>query len=140
MSKYDDIINYDFKMKHDRMSIQNRSFQFAPFSALTGYKELIIETGREVDKKIEIDEEKYNELNYKLNIIRNNIQLNPLVTITYFIKDLTKNGGSYQKINVHIKKIDFYHKLIILDNKEKIKIENIIDINSNDVIFDDINN
>ena len=47
MNKYSDLINYEYRMKHERMTIQNRSAQFSPFSALTGYEELIEETGRE---------------------------------------------------------------------------------------------
>ncbi len=47
MSKYDSIINYDYKMFHPRMSIENRSAQFAPFSALTGFSDLIKEEEKE---------------------------------------------------------------------------------------------
>ena len=44
---YEDIINlphYEPKY-HTRMSIEARSAQFAPFSALTGYEEKVKETG-----------------------------------------------------------------------------------------------
>ena len=138
MNKYDSIINYKYEMKHERMSINNRSAQFAPFSALAGYSELIYEKGRLTDSKKEIGDDVKEILDYKLNVINSNIFLHPNVIITYFVKDKTKNGGSYQKINGIIKKIDFYHKLIILENNEKIKIDNIINIDSIDVIFDDI--
>lgn len=43
MSRYDDIINiphWDPKT-HPRMSNDDRAAQFAPFSALTGYEEMI---------------------------------------------------------------------------------------------------
>ena len=54
--KYDDIINLSRwePKNHSRMSIENRSSIFAPFSALSGYHEAIIETGREVSFKHEL--------------------------------------------------------------------------------------
>ena len=56
MSKYDDIINlphYEPK-NHKRMSIESRSSQFAPFSALTGYEDEVKETARLTDKEISL--------------------------------------------------------------------------------------
>lgn len=138
MSKYDSIINYDYKMKHKRMSIEERSFEFAPFSALIGLKELISERGRETEEKKEISDEIKEELDYKLKIISNNLDKHPLISITYFVKDEKKNGGSYKTISNYIKRIDFYHKLIILENKNKIKLDNIINIDSKDVNLSDI--
>lgn len=138
MSKYDSIINFDYKMKHKRMSITERSFEFAPFSALVGFKDLIVERGRETEEEIEISDEVKEELDYKLKIINNNLDKHLLLTITYFIKDNYKTGGKYITTNNYIKKIDFYHKLIILENKDKIKIDNIINIDCKDNIFNDI--
>ena len=138
MSKYDNILNYNYVMKHERMSLTSRAFQFAPFSALTGYSELIKEKGRETTIKKEITEDNKEILDYKLKIINNKINLRPQVEITYFIKDKTKTGGSYEKITGFIKKIDCYHRLIILEDGLKIKIDNIIEIDSFDVNFDDI--
>lgn len=47
-NEYDDIINlsHHVSKKHPRMSEEARAAQFAPFSALTGYKEAIEETER----------------------------------------------------------------------------------------------
>lgn len=133
MSKYDDIIDYNYVMKHQRMSIEQRSYEFAPFSALVGFNDLIKERERETIQKIDISDEKRDDLDLKLKIINSKINLHPQVFITYFVHDQKKDGGSYEKITNYIKKIDFYHKLIILENKEKIKIENIIDISSLDI-------
>ncbi len=49
--KYNDIINlpHHISKKHERMSIEERSAQFAPFSALTGYDEIIKETARKIN-------------------------------------------------------------------------------------------
>lgn len=53
--KYDSIINLEhYKSKnHPPMSLYARSAQFAPFAALTGYEEAVIETAREVDRRME---------------------------------------------------------------------------------------
>ena len=138
MSKYDNIINYDYKMKHKRMSISERSFEFAPFSALVGFKDLIDERGRETQDMIELSDETKEELDYKLKIIRDNLDKKILVKITYFVQDNKKNGCKYLVSNNYIKRIDFYHKLIVLENNDKIKIDNIINIDSNDINLSDI--
>ena len=58
MNKYDDIINLTRpNSKHPHMTLEQRSAQFAPFAALTGYEGQIKETARLTDKKLELDEE-----------------------------------------------------------------------------------
>ena len=127
MNDYRDIINIKNwnPLNHERMSIEKRSYEFNPFSALTGYEEELKETRRIVDDKIILSEDKKEILDRKLNELINS-QTN--VKITYFIKDLKKQGGYYKKINSSIKKIDRYKKEIILTNNIKIKIDNIVDI------------
>lgn len=53
--KYGDILNLPHHVSetHPPMSIADRAAQFAPFAALTGYKEAIEETERLAEKKIE---------------------------------------------------------------------------------------
>jgi hypothetical protein len=128
---YEDIINqkYPFKLKHPRMSEYDRCKQFMPFSALTGYKEAVIETERLTEKEIILDEEKKEILDIKLNKIIIKLKENPTITLTYFIKDNKKTGGKYKIITGKIKKIDLYKGTIQIEN-EKININNIIDINS----------
>ena len=130
MNKYKDIINlpHHVSKNHPRMSLNNRSAQFAPFSALTGYSEKIKETARITDKKIELDEALKTVINNRLQIIKENIKSVPQVTITYFIKDQRKSGGSYKTIITNIKKIDEVNKIFILTNNEKIQIDDIINI------------
>lgn len=130
---YDDIINLPHfeSKKHKRMSLEARSAQFAPFSALTGYEDIVKETARLTDKRIEIDDELKQKLNNKLQFILNNIDLNPEITFTYFVKDNQKSGGKYIEKTGIIKKIDNINGLIILKDKSKIKINDIINITSN---------
>ena len=53
--KYGDILNLPHHVSetHSPMPIADRAAQFAPFAALTGYKEAIEETERLAEKKIE---------------------------------------------------------------------------------------
>lgn len=129
---YSDIINLPHfePKKHPRMSIEARSAQFAPFAALTGYEAAIKETARLTDKKIEIDDGLKQILNNKLQYILKNIYLDPIITLTYFKKDSKKSGGKYITKEVVIKKIDTIEGNIILKDKTKIKIDDIINITS----------
>jgi hypothetical protein len=130
MGKYDDIINlpHHVSEKHPRMSLEQRSAQFAPFAALTGHAEAINETARLTDKKIEIDDELKEIINIKLQKIKEKINLKPKVSITYFVPDKKKSGGEYVTITENVKKIDEYNHEIIMNDNRKISIKDIIDI------------
>lgn len=133
--KYDDIINlpHHISKKHPQMSLYQRSAQFAPFAALTGYEDAIYETSRITEERIELDEEVKMIINEKLNKIKNNIQNTPKVVFTYFIPDFKKNGGKYVTITDNIIKIDEYKRIIILADKTEIPIFDIIDIEYDEI-------
>ena len=136
MSNYDDIINIkNYKSrKRPQMSIYNRSAQFSPFAALTGYEESIDEASRITLSKLTISQDEKKILDIKFNILNDNLSEKPLVNIIYFIDDLKKQGGKYINKEGYIKKFDYVEKLIILGDNTKINIKNIIDIESE--IFD----
>ena len=128
--KYDDIINlpHHVSKKHPRMSLEARSAQFAPFAALTGYDEVIRETARVTNKRIEINEEMKAILDEKLLIIKSQIQTRPGITVTYFVPDSKKDGGKYVSVTGKVRKIDEYRQKIILENNIEIPISEIIEI------------
>lgn len=131
MENYNDIIHLSRpKSKHPRMSLHQRSAQFAPFAALTGYEGQVKETARLTDKRIEIDEELKQILDMKIQVIKEKISSKPVLEITYFIPDDKKDGGRYETIFDNISKIDNYNEKIIMQNGLKIDIKEIIDINS----------
>lgn len=135
--KYDDIINmpHHISKKHPRMSLENRSAQFAPFAALTGYEDEVEETARLTDKRIEITDEMKTEINIKLKTIQEKIYTKPKVTITYFIPDSKKEGGSYKTVTSNVMKIDKYKQTIILKDKTEIPINFITNINIEESVF-----
>lgn len=139
MNKYDDIINFSRpKSKHPKMTLEQRSAQFAPFSALTGYEGQIKETARLTDKRLELDEEAKSILDLKIQIIKEKLNQQPKIEITYFVPDNKKDGGKYETENDIIKKIDEYNSKIIMINNTNIDINEIVDIQGdifNNIIF-----
>lgn len=130
MENYDDIINlpHHISTKHPRLSMEQRAAQFAPFAALTGYGDAVKETARITEDRIELNEEQKNKLDKKLLKLENNISKNPRAIITYFVPDLKKSGGEYVTVVGNLKRIDRYRKVIILDNKKEIPIDEIIEL------------
>lgn len=128
--KYDDIINlqHPTSKKHPRMSRQNRAAQFSPFAALTGYDEEIREMARQTEKKKQLSEDQWNVLNEKfMELLK--LPYKPLrAVVTYFVPDSKKEGGTYQKKNCCIEKICMEKRTLLLENKEKIFFDDILDI------------
>lgn len=118
MNNYEDIINLPHHTSniHPRMSITNRAAQFAPFAALTGYSESVKEKARLTTKKIELDKELINNINVSLKLINQNIKNRPKVSITYFVQDEKKEGGTYKTIIDNVKRIDDIMKIIKMEN------------------------
>ncbi len=132
MGTYDDIINLSRpKSNHSKMSIEQRSAQFAPFAALTSFGNKVKETARLTDRKIELDEEMKNIIDIKIQDIKNKLSNNENFTIeiTYFISDNKKEGGKYVTITDPLFKIDEYKHQFIMKNGLKIDISDILDIN-----------
>lgn len=137
MNKYEDIINLSRPIsKYPKMTLYQRSAQFAPFSALTGYEGQVKETARQTYKKIELDEEIKLKLDLKIQIIQEMLHNNPEIEITYYVPDKIKDGGKYETIKNKVKKIDNYNQAIIMQDDLKIDINEIIDIKSD--IFNNI--
>ncbi len=52
-NNYDDIINlpHHISKKHPQMSMESRAAQFAPYSTLTGYEDLVKEMAKKVNEE-----------------------------------------------------------------------------------------
>lgn len=127
---YDDIINRSrhISTKHPQMPIIDRVAQFAPFAALTGHKESILEKARLTEIKRELDENQKEILNRKLLYILSNLNHIAKIEITYFQADLKKDGGKYVTVVDNIKKFDEYNRIILLESGLKIKIDDLYKI------------
>lgn len=129
---YNDIIDlpHHISTTRPRMSMIDRAAQFSPFAALTGYDAAIKETGRLTDRRIELSEDERIVLDMKQQILLDNIRECPDVSITYFIPDERKAGGSYVTVTGNVKKIDDYQRLLILTDRAQIPLDEIVDIES----------
>ena len=127
---YKDIINnpHHTSKTRKRMSGLNRAAQFAPFAALTGYDASILEAARLTENRIELDDIGVENLNMKLNFIKEHIKELPEITVTYFVPDTKKSGGAYVKYSGTARIIDEIDRVIIFTDGTKIKIEMILDI------------
>lgn len=127
---YNDIINnpHHTSKTRKRMSQSNRAAQFAPFAALTGYDAAIGEAARLTETKIELDDKTKENLNMKLNLLKNHIKDRPYVTITYFLPDHKKDGGAYVDYSGNIRVIDEIEQTLIFTDRKTIAIDVICDV------------
>ena len=127
VKKYDDMID----MKNPtptcrpRMSMVDRWAQFAPFAALTGYEAVVEEAARLTDARLELSEDMKTMLNDKMQMILDNLENEPFVTITYFVPDKRKAGGAYVDVSAIVERIDEYERCIVMTEGTKIPIEQI---------------
>lgn len=129
---YEDIVNLPphISKKHQQPSMMDRAARFAPFAAITGYEEMVLEEARVTEERVDLDEGALSLLNEKLNMIREFLDEEPEVTITYFEPDKKKSGGAYISITGIVKRIDEYEHLVIMKDGAKIFIDSIYDLQS----------
>ena len=113
------------KSKYPKMSMSDRAAQFAPFAALTGHKEAILEQQRTTQTKRILSNEEKLEINEKIIEL---INLKSKCRITYFEKDKTKSGGKYLNRVLSFKRIDELNKTLFFKENIQIQIEDIVDI------------
>ena len=129
---YEDIVDlpHHVSRKHPQPTVADRAARFAPFAAITGYEEMVLEEARVTDERIEMDESSKAALNEKLNMILEFIDEQPEVSITYFEPDKRKAGGAYITVTGTVKRIDEYEHLVIMTDGKKINIDEIYNLQS----------
>lgn len=110
------------------MSLYDRAAQFSPFAALTGYDDAVKETARLTDTKAELDEYEKAAINERLNRIQDTFDVQPEVSITYFLPDKKKSGGAYITVTGCVKKVDEYEHVVVMRNGTKVPIDDIAEI------------
>ena len=128
--KYEDMLYLEPPVSkiHRKMSISERAAQFMPFAALTGYEDLIRESSRMTQRRIELSETEIEELKHKLEFLHVHEKENPLIKVMYFLQDLKKNGGSYQTVEKQLHRIDDIEKKVIFKDRTTIQFDDIISV------------
>ncbi len=128
--KYDDIIHlpHPDSPRHPRMSLHDRAAQFSPFAALTGHGAAIAETGRLTDRRVELDEYEMARVDAELQRLQELLPGRPTASITYFVPDERKDGGSYQTVTGEVKRIDATSGTIQMADRQFIPIADVFSI------------
>ena len=124
---YDDIINlpHPVSQRHPQMSMHDRAAQFSPFAALTGHGAAIEETERETAAWVDLGEDERENLNRQLCLLRDHLEEQPQVAITYFEPDSRKAGGAYVTVRGIVRKMDMTGRYIQMMDRRQILIDNI---------------
>jgi hypothetical protein len=127
---YEDIVNLPphVSERHPRPTMTERAARFAPFAAITGYEEMVVEEARITESFIELDEMAIETINNKLNLLKSRIKEEPKVSITYFERDSKKRGGRYITANGVVKSINVYENTILMADNRVFEVTNILDI------------
>lgn len=128
--RYDDIIDlpHHVSRKHPRMPLLDRAAQFAPFAALTGHEAAIKETARLTEAEIELDENRKELLDLRLQYLQEHLSEHPEVTVTYFKPDEKKAGGAYVTETGMVKKVDGYAGELVFTDGRRIGLGAIIEL------------
>ncbi len=108
--------------------MEDRAAQFSPFAALTGYEEAVDETGRLTDRRIVPDEDMLIRMSETLQYIAAHLNEQPQITITYFVPDQRKAGGSYTTLTGHVKKLDDFSRTLTFTDGTAISLDQVIAI------------
>jgi hypothetical protein len=127
MKTYEKIINLPryVSKKHPPMSRNSRAAQFAPFAALSGFENEIKKASLTGEVRIEIDEYKAEELNRKIIYAK---EKSLPVKLTYYDPEANDGHGKYSEAVGSIKEIDRIDESLVLTDRQKIKLENITEV------------
>ncbi len=126
---YDDIIDlpHHISERHPQMSMYNRAAQFAPFAALTGHDAAITEAARLTDAELELSESDAEVLNRKLAYLQS-LDEKPTISVTYFVPDDKKEGGSYHTATGIVKSVEPDKGVLLFEDGTGITVIRIKDI------------
>ena len=127
MSNYQDILHLSRPVSGKRapMSMIDRAAQFSPFAALTGYEDVIEETGRLTERCVELDEGSIAQINSQLQKLLAVIHTQPVATVVYFQPDPLKDGGSYETKTGQIRAISTVFQNLEFTDRTQIDFEQI---------------
>lgn len=128
--RYDDIIDLPHHVSATRphMELSDRAAQFSPFAALTGYESAVREAARLTDQRVELDENAREALDKKLAVLEGQLAERPGVTVTYFVPDERKEGGSYVTVSGRVKRIRGDEGTLVFEDGRRVGVGDIVDM------------
>ena len=128
--KYDHIKNlpHHVSKKHPQLSRDSYAAQFSPFAALTGYEEIVAETARVTNEKMELDDDTKLRISNRLNVVFDHLDEEPVISITYFQPDKKKAGGEYVTVTGTVKTFDEIDRFILMTDGKKIPADDLFDV------------
>lgn len=123
MRDYQDMLDmpHHVSRRHPQMSLSARAAQFSPFAALTGYEDVIAETGRHTDSRIYLSDDEKLSIN---DAIKDSVGKG--ISLVCFVHDERKDGGSYEKAEGTLRRIDPASGVLVLDDGRRIRIDDIV--------------
>lgn len=123
MRDYQDMLGmpHHVSRRHPQLSLSARAAQFSPFAALTGYEDVIAETGRHTDSRIYLSEEEKLAID---EVVRSTV--GGVISLVCFVPDERKDGGSYEKAEGTLRRIDPESGVLVLDDGRRIRIDDIV--------------
>ncbi len=128
--RYDDIINRQRYITEDypNMPLSIRAAQFSPFAALTGYDDYLREQERITDRRPEVSEDERERFDKVLSLVLSITDGRAVISVTFFLPDDKKSGGSIIEHSGIFKTADTQRRLIIFEDGTEIFAGDIINI------------
>ena len=124
---YEDIMDLSrpVSRRHPPMSNAERAAQFFPFDAL-GFQATVREEERLTQERILRDEDARAVLDRRLSELRQKIRQRPMVSVTWFVPDGRKEGGSCVTAVKRAKKLEESERGLILEDGCRIPLGDIL--------------
>ncbi len=125
---YEDMLDlpYPFPRRRTPMAMRDRAAQFSPFAALTGYEELVAETARSVEERVELAPEERERILERLDRLHADpASLGRRVVVSYFVPDERKAGGERRKAAGRLAALDGRSRRLVLDDGTSIPVDDI---------------
>lgn len=126
--QYDDIIGLPRprSQRHRPMPLAERAIQFAPFAALDGHGEVLAETARRTESCPQLSEDEQAGLDARLRLLRQRLGEQPEVTVTWFVPDEKKTGGTCVTRSAQAARLREHPPTLVLAGGEEIPLARIL--------------
>lgn len=128
MSGYEDILQlpHHRSAKRAHMAQQDRAAQFAPFAALSGHEGEIAEAARLTEGAVDLSDWAVEQVDRGLQTVRQRLDTQPEITLTYFVPDQRKSGGAYHTVTARVRKILELEQALLLSDETLVPFRQII--------------